>query len=57
MNKVIVITGGSDGLGKATAEMLNDNKVIIVSHNEEKLKNASKELNCDYMLCDVTDYY
>ena len=56
MNKVIVITGGSDGLGKATAEILNDNKVIIVSHNEEKLKNASKELNCDYMLCDVTDY-
>ena len=56
MKKVIVITGGSDGLGKATADRLKDNDVIIISNNEKKLINVSNELNCDYRLCDVTDY-
>jgi NADP-dependent 3-hydroxy acid dehydrogenase YdfG len=57
MNKIIVITGGSDGLGKAIAKKLNnDNTIIILSNNEEKLINASKEIGCDYALCDVTDY-
>ena len=56
MDKIIVITGGNDGLGLAIARKLNNEKVIIVSQNEEKLINASKELNCDYRVCDVTDY-
>lgn len=57
MNKIIVITGGSDGLGKAIAKRLNkDNTVIILSHNGDKLIEVSKELNCDYAICDVTDY-
>lgn len=55
--KTIVITGGSDGLGKAIAKQLNnDNKVIILSNNKEKLVDVSSELNCDYRVCDVTDY-
>ena len=54
--KIIVITGGSDGLGKAIAKQLSDNKVIIISNNEEKLKEVSNELSCDYRVCDVTDY-
>ena len=56
MNKIIVITGGNDGLGLAIAKKLNNEKIIIVSQNEEKLINISKELNCDYRVCDVTDY-
>ncbi len=56
MEKIIVITGGSDGLGKAIAKVLSDNKIIIVSHNEDKVSNTAKELNCDYRVCDVTDY-
>ena len=58
MSKVILITGGSDGLGKAIAKKLNtdDNKIIILSTNEEKLESVSKEINCDYKVCDVTDY-
>ncbi len=56
MNKIIVITGGSDGLGKAIAKQLSNEKVIIVSNNEDKLIGVSKELNCDYKVCDVTDY-
>ena len=57
MNKVIVITGGSDGLGKAIAKQLNDNQIVIVSHNESKVVNAAKELNSDYRVCDITDYH
>ena len=57
MSKIIVITGGSDGLGKAIAKRLNDeNKVIILSNNEEKLVNVSNEIGCDYVLCDVTNF-
>jgi len=56
MKKTIVITGGSDGLGKAIAKTLSvDNNVIILSHNSDKLVEASKELNCSYYVCDVTD--
>ncbi len=53
----ILISGGSDGLGKALAAKLSPNhQVIILSHNEEKLKQVSLEINCDYVSSDVTDY-
>ena len=58
MSKVIVITGGNDGLGKSLTENLSkDNKIIILATNEEKLKNVAKENNCDYFVCDVAEYY
>lgn len=57
MKKIIVITGGSDGLGKAIAKTLNtENTVIIISKDEENLVKTSKEINCEYYVCDVTDY-
>lgn len=57
MKKTIVITGGSDGLGKATAKRLNENNnVIIISNNKESLIKTSEEINCEYYVCDVTDY-
>lgn len=56
MKKNIVITGGNDGLGKAIAKQLINNNIIIISKDEERLISASKELNCDYRVCDVTDY-
>ena len=56
MEKVIVITGGSDGLGKEIAtHFTKDNQVIILSKNEAKLKQVADELHCAYYLCDVTD--
>lgn len=57
MKKVIVITGGSDGLGKTLATYLSkDNNVIILATNEEKLKEVASQNNCKYKVCDVKDY-
>lgn len=57
MKKVVVITGGSEGLGYAVAKRLKkDNRIFIISHNLEKLTKASKELDCESYCCDVTNY-
>lgn len=53
----ILISGGSDGLGKSIATKLSPNhRVVILSHNQEKLEAVSKEINCDFVTADVTDY-
>lgn len=55
--KNIVITGGSDGLGKTLAEELSkDNNVIILATNPEKLIKVANDNNCKYEVCDVIDY-
>lgn len=54
--KKIIITGASDGLGKAIAKELKDQELILISRNEAKLRELSEELNCKYYICDVTDY-
>lgn len=57
MKKTIVITGGSEGLGKEIAKCLsNENTVIILSNNKDKLIIAANELKCNYYLCDITKY-
>ena len=56
MKKVIVITGGSDGLGRVIAAKLSqDNQVIILARNEDKLKKTVKEITCDFRICDISD--
>lgn len=55
--KTIVITGGSDGLGKTLTETFaKENNVIILATNEEKMKLVAEENNCSYKVCDVSDY-
>jgi len=55
--KTILISGGSDGLGKAIAARLApNNKVIILSPTEEKLKTVAEEIGCEYRVCDVRNY-
>jgi len=56
MKKVIVITGGNSGLGKAAAKILtSNNKVVILGKNVKELSGTTKELKCDGIICDVTD--
>ena len=57
MKKVVLITGGSDGLGKEIARVFKDDfLVIILADKEEKLKKTAKELGVDYFVCDVSSY-
>lgn len=57
MKKIIVITGGGSGLGKAVALLLSKNhQVIILSRNTEELKKVSLEIGCEYFTCDVSNY-
>lgn len=54
---MVVIAGGSDGLGKAIARRLAaEYRVVILSPSEEKLKAAAEEIGCSYRVCDVGDY-
>lgn len=58
-NKVVVITGGSEGLGKIVAKKLADMyaKVAIVAFEEEKLAAAAEEIGNDtkYYVCDISE--
>lgn len=57
MKKTIVITGGSDGLGKTLTESLStENNVIIFATNEQKLIEVADNNKCQYKVCDVSDY-
>ncbi|MFA6099056.1 MAG: SDR family oxidoreductase [Patescibacteria group bacterium] len=55
-NKIVVITGGSRGFGKALAKTFHaeGSNVIIASHEESELKKTSQELSVDSHLTDVT---
>lgn len=56
MKKVIIISGGSDGLGRRIASVLAPrHHVLIVSARREKLEKVAQSLGCDYATCDVRD--
>lgn len=54
--KVIVITGGSQGLGKALAQefVAEQCHLVIASNNKTNLESTAKELGIDYFHTDVT---
>lgn len=55
MKQVVVISGGTEGLGKEIARTLtSDYQVVILSPTEEKLKKVANELGCDYQICDIS---
>lgn len=55
MKKIVVISGGSDGLGRAIAEKLQQSHtIIILARNEQKLKKTATALRCEYVVCDIT---
>ena len=55
-SKTIIITGASDGIGKAAAEELKKqgHNVIIVGRSPEKTKKVADELKVPYHLADYT---
>ncbi|MEI6352910.1 MAG: SDR family oxidoreductase [Candidatus Nomurabacteria bacterium] len=53
--KIILISGGSDGLGLATARALfENNTVIILSPEKDKMIEIKKHFDIDYVVADVT---
>lgn len=53
--RTVIITGSANGVGRAIAEKLKKEKLILLDIDEDNLKKISSELNCDYYLCDVSD--
>ena len=55
-NKIVVITGGSHGFGKALAEAfkLEGAQIVISSHDKKALEIAANELSVDKFTADVT---
>lgn len=55
-DKIIVITGASQGFGKALTRALKQEnaQVVISSNDKENLEKNAKELSVDYFLADVT---
>jgi NAD(P)-dependent dehydrogenase (short-subunit alcohol dehydrogenase family) len=61
-DKVCVVTGGSRGVGKATAKMFSEKgaKTVIVARNEVTLKKTADEIKrtggrCDCLCADLSD--
>ncbi len=55
--QTVLISGGSDGLGKAIAEHLGKSyQVVILSPSKGKLKKVATQLGVDYFVCDIRDY-
>lgn len=55
-NKVVIITGGSQGFGKSLASAFKKEgaEVIISSHEKESLELTAKELSTDSFIANVT---
>lgn len=53
--RYVLITGAGDGVGKATAKLLKNEKLLLVGRTESKLKKLAKDLNAGYFVCDVTN--
>ena len=56
MKQVVVISGGSEGLGYEIAKLLAPtHEVVILAPNKEKLAKVAGELKCSFEVCDVSD--
>lgn len=52
--RYVLITGATGGVGKATAEILSENKLLLVGKNEASLKRVAQKVGADYFVCDIT---
>ena len=57
-DKTAVITGGSGGIGKAMAKAFIEEGargIVLADLNKEALDAAALDLNCESMVCNVTN--
>lgn len=56
MRKVVVITGGTDGLGATLAKHLaSQYNVVILGKNADKARHVAESIGCTYVVADVRD--
>lgn len=53
--KNVIITGAANGVGKAVAQILKNENLILLDIDEENLIKIAKELNKEYYVCDVSN--
>ena len=53
--KNVIITGAANGVGKAVAELLSNERLILLDIDENNLKDLAEKLKSDYYVCDVSD--
>ncbi|MFW6321464.1 MAG: SDR family NAD(P)-dependent oxidoreductase [Halohasta sp.] len=56
--KTAIVTGGSEGIGKAIAEEFLEQgaSVVIANRSADKGQQAADELGCSFIQCDVSSY-
>lgn len=57
-DKIAIVTGGSTGIGRATAKKYLEYgaDVVIANRSAESGREAAEELGCDFVQCDVAEY-
>lgn len=53
--KNVLITGAASGVGKAIANMLKNENLILVDIDEKNLKQIAEKMNVKYYICDIGD--
>src|ERR1700731_3654377 len=56
VDRSVLITGASSGIGKATAKLLSANgaRVVVAARSIDKLKSLANEIDALPVACDVT---
>lgn len=53
--KNVIITGSANGGGKAIANVLKEEKLILIDIDENNLKQVAEETKSKYYICDISD--
>lgn len=53
--KNVIITGAANGVGKSIANILKDEKLILIDIDENNLKRIAEETKSEYYICDISD--
>lgn len=53
--KNVIITGAANGVGKAVANKLENQNLILIDIDENNLQKVARKINAKYYICDVSD--
>jgi short-subunit dehydrogenase len=53
--KNIIITGAANGIGKAVANILKENNLILIDEDNNSLEQVAKDLNAKFYICNLAN--